>query len=162
MRRNQRKPTALKILQGTFRPDRAPKNEPKPEPKIPPCPAHLDAIARHEWHVLSQLLHPLGLLTLLDRGALEMYCDSYSRWVRATAAVRESGEVVTLKGSTGQTRIFPNPWRRIADTAFEQMNRMLSEFGLTPASRSRISVKKLVEPADDDDEEFFSRRTPPA
>lgn len=96
------------------------------------------------------MLAKLRLATEADRGALAAYCAAYSRWAAAEAQVKELGAVV--KSPNGYPIV--NPWLSIANKAMEQMKAFGSEFGLTPASRTRIHVPdapKEVDPAD----EFF-------
>lgn len=115
-----RKPTALKLLHGTFRADTAAKSEPVPEsdPNCPAPPDYLSELAKVEWKRLATELHPLGLLTRVDGSALEFYCEAYARW-------REAGDRDDLRN----------------EKAFAQLaHRFLTEFGMTPASRSRINV----------------------
>lgn len=76
------KPTKLKVLQGNPGKRKLPKNEPKPDPVIPDCPSHLDAIAKKEWKRFAKVLDKLGLLTEIDGSAFAAYCDQYSRWVK--------------------------------------------------------------------------------
>lgn len=147
-----RKPTALKLIQGTARADRSPENEPKPEIEIPAVPGHLSDEAKVEWGRISQELAELGLLTRIDRGALAAYCESWAQWVEACAKVRELGVVsVSDKGNE-----YLNPWVGVRSKSLELMHKFAAEFGMTPASRSRISVK----PKEDEDEfdSFVSRR----
>ena len=72
-----KKPTSLKLIQGTFRSDRALAHEVKPDTVIPPVPAHLTDEAKVEWGRISQELYQLGLLSNIDRAALAMYCQSW-------------------------------------------------------------------------------------
>ena len=67
------KPTALKLVTGN--PGKRPLNdhEPQPEAAIPEVPAHLSGEAKAEWDRIVIRLHPLGLLTDLDRAALAAY-----------------------------------------------------------------------------------------
>jgi hypothetical protein len=43
------KPTKLKLIQGTYRPDRASPSEPKPQAVIPPCPKFLQGDAKQQY-----------------------------------------------------------------------------------------------------------------
>jgi P27 family predicted phage terminase small subunit len=72
----------------------------------------------------------------LDRAALAAYCQAYGRWVEAEEKVREFGAVI--KAPSG----FPiqSPYLGIANTAMRQMRDFLTEFGMTPASRTRIEI----------------------
>ena len=141
------KPSNLKILNGN--PGKRPlnKNEPKPEVSVPSCPSCLTATARTEWRRITKELKALELLTQIDRTALAAYCQAYGRWVEAENGLKASGLIITTepqtnkKGKrTGGGNIIPNPLVGIANTAMKLMHSYLVEFGMTPSSRSRISV----------------------
>ena len=128
------KPTRIKLLTGN--PGKRPLNEdePQPEPSIPDCPAELSELARREWDRLAIEFGPLRVITNLDRAALAAYCGAYALWAEATEAIQKFG--VMIKSPSG----FPvqSPYLAIANRQTEIMMRIASEFGLTPASRSRI------------------------
>ena len=111
-------------------------HETKPEPLIPDCPAVLGPVARQEWDRLATDLGKLKLLTPLDRAALGAYCGAYALWAEATEAIYKFGAMV--KSPNG----FPiqSPYVALANRQAEIMIRIASEFGFTPASRSRISA----------------------
>jgi len=130
------KPTALRELQGN--PGHRPLNKREPKPGgVPRCPSHLDDAAKREWKRISAELVSLNLLTSVDRAALSAYCASWSRWMDAETNVQKYGAVIKSPKSG-----FPiqNPYVGIANTALDQMRKFLVEFGMTPASRSRIQV----------------------
>ncbi len=82
-------------------------------------------------------LEALGLLAKIDRASLAAYCQCWARWIEAEELVAEQGLVaVTDKGN-----VIQHPAVGIANTALGQMRAFLTEFGMTPASRTRISVK---------------------
>lgn len=137
------KPTALLKLAGTYRADRHGTAEPAPPAAIPSCPKHLDRRAKVEWRRMCKQLELLGLITLLDRAALAAYCVSYSRWVEAEIRMQEHGPVV--KSPNGYP--IQNPWLSISDKALDNMRKLLTEFGLTPSSRSRLSRESNTKPA---------------
>jgi len=138
-------PTNLKLLRGTFRQDRVAPNEPKPEAVIPPVPSHLSDEAKVEWGRVSQELYQLGLLSRIDRAALATYCECWSDWVKATMKVHETGEVI----KTAAGNVIENPYYSIKKRAAELMHKFLTEFGMTPASRTRINAEPVPqEPSD--------------
>lgn len=112
------------------------KNEPRPEPVPPDCPPELGPSAQREWNRLVGELSKLNLITNLDRAALASYCGAYALWAEATEAIQKFGTMV--KSPSG----FPmqSPYIAIANRQAEIMMRIASEFGFTPASRSRISA----------------------
>jgi P27 family predicted phage terminase small subunit len=155
MRGRRPKPSRLKLLTGN--PGRRPLNpdEPQPEIAIPECPPELGPVARREWDRLSGELASLGLLTNLDRSALAAYCGAYALWAEATEAIQKFGTMV--KSPSGYP--IQSPYVSIANRQAEIMMRIASEFGFTPASRSRISAPSNSEPTFPD---LFSPPTKPS
>jgi P27 family predicted phage terminase small subunit len=142
MRGRRPKPTRLKMLTGN--PGKRPLNEdePRPEAAIPDCPAELSPMARKEWERLIVELCALRLLTHLDRAALAAYCGAYALWAEATEAIQKYGAMI--KSPTGYP--IQSPYLSIANRQAELMMRIASEFGFTPASRSRISTPSSAQP----------------
>ena len=142
MRGRRPKPTRIKALTGN--PGRRPLNvdEPRPEPKIPDCPAELGPVARQEWTRLTVELGKLRLLTELDRAALAAYCGAYALWAEAIEAIQKYGTMV--KSPSGYPQ--QSPYVAVANRQAEIMMRIASEFGFTPASRGRISAPAKNEP----------------
>ena len=114
---NKPKPTALRVLEGNRGHRPIPEN-PQPALKYPKPPHSLDGnrVARREWRSRGKELYDLGILTVLDLPAFEMYCDLYSRWFNADA----DKKVAYAK----EARMFMN------------------EFGMTPSARTKIHVKE--------------------
>jgi P27 family predicted phage terminase small subunit len=111
-----------------------------PEPRLPACPAHLQGEARKEWKRMGKRLLECGLMTELDGAALALYCQSWARWVEAEANLVKYGTV--MKSPSG----FPiqSPYLAIANKAMGQMTRLLVEFGMSPSSRTRVSISRPV------------------
>jgi phage terminase small subunit len=84
-----RKPTNLKVLQGTARPHRA-KREPRHPVGDPRPPAWLGEEARVFWHELVPVLVGAGVLTTADRQALALTCSALAEH-RAAMAVLDAG-----------------------------------------------------------------------
>lgn len=130
------KPSHLKLLQGN--PGRRPLNasEPKPPAQLPPVPEHLSDSAKREWARMGQQLLNLGLLTSIDRSAFAAYCAVYARWVEAEESLRQTGPV--LRSPSGYPML--SPFYTVANQSLSQMRAYMTEFGMTPSSRSRTSV----------------------
>ena len=111
-------------------------SEPKPKIEIPLVPEHLTELAKAEWNRIAPVLARLGLLSGLDRAALAAYCTVCGRWVEAEEALKKTGPVV--KSPSGYPMI--SPYLVVANRALEQIRAFMTEFGLSPASRSRIFV----------------------
>lgn len=150
------KPTAVKKRQGN--PGRRPLNENEPvfEGTTTP-PAHLDKIARNEWRRLAPRLGFHKMLTPADRTAFAAYCAAYSTHVRAELALAKKS-TLAYKTSSGVLR--PWPEVQISNQALSQMHRFLTEFGLTPSSRSRLNIETPGRPSEDEDFLFGDGKDP--
>jgi P27 family predicted phage terminase small subunit len=142
----------MKILHGDKHKDRINLSEPKPARERPTCPKHLSKEARKEWHRIVPELESLGLLSKMDRAALAAYCQAYGRWVEAQENLRDEGTLY----ETARGNVITNPRLWVANKALEQMHKFLTEFGMTPASRTRISTGGFGE--DEDPMEAVLRR----
>src|SRR5262249_21622461 len=80
----------------------------------------------------------LGLITTVDRAALAAYCMAWSRWVAAELKVKEFGMVIK---SPEKGYPMMSPYLVIANQAMKQLRDYLAEFGMSPASRTRIEVE---------------------
>ena len=131
-------PTNLKLLKGN--PGKRPinKNEPKPDPGIPAPPDHLCRHALVEWGRITGELFRLGLLTDVDRAALAAYCQTYGRWIEAEDSIKTQGLTIT----TTNGNEIQNPLVGIANKSLELMHKFLTEFGMTPSSRTKVSGKE--------------------
>lgn len=145
------KPTVLKVLEGN--PGKRPlnQNEPKPKPIAPKCPSWLDKEAKREWKRVAPELERLGLLTVVDGAALAAYCQAYARWKQAEEIIKREGMTVTTESGY----VMPHPAVKIAEKAQQLIKAFCAEFGLTPSSRSRMSLPEQKE--EDEFEEFLSR-----
>ena len=143
------KPTAMKELEGN--PGKRPlnDNEPRPEKKAPRCPSWLDKEAKKEWRRLAPLMEQMGILAEVDMAAFAGYCQSYARWKQNEEFISKNGSLVrTPSGYYQQV-----PQVSMAQQYLKQMGRFAEQFGLTPASRSRlIAASGEGEPKDEMEE----------
>jgi P27 family predicted phage terminase small subunit len=136
MRGRKPKPSHLKLLDGNPGRRQLNPNEPQPAKRTPTCPAHLCPPAKAEWKRLAAQLSGLRIFTELDRAALAAYCQAYGRWVEAERKLHETPMLLKLPSGYVQQ----SPWLTIANKQLELMHKYLSEFGLSPVSRSRVSI----------------------
>jgi P27 family predicted phage terminase small subunit len=127
-------PTHLKLLRGNPGKRPLPENQPTPEPGAA-MPDYLSPGAASHWPAVASELDAAGVLTRLDQTALALYCETFVRWRHATDHVAQHGPVIV--SPSGLERL--SPYLVIADRASEQMLKLLTEFGMTPSSRSRVS-----------------------
>ena len=130
------KPTVLRLLQGNAGKRAVNKKEPKPTSKGVRMPAGLSVEAKSQWKVVSKNLSDAGVLTVMDVQALQLYCESYALWKDAHNKIQKYGAIVkTPNGFPTQS-----PYLQIANKQSEFMVKMLTEFGMTPSSRSKIEI----------------------
>jgi P27 family predicted phage terminase small subunit len=146
------KPTVLKKLQGNPGKKALPKNEPEFEKLagIPDAPDFLSKPAQNEWRRAAAELYPVGLLTKVSIPALEMYCMEYAVWFEAQENLQKHGFL--MKSPTG----FPmqSPYLAIMNRAMVESRKWMQEFGATPSSQARVSVKPVKK---DDPVEAFRK-----
>ena len=130
------KPTALKLLQGTARPDRMPKNEPKPELGAPTRPNWLLPEAKREWSRIVPELLRLGILAKIDRAALAARCQCWAMYVGAIRELRDR----EMWFETEKSYCGPHPLVGIAVKMLDKLAMLDAKFGLTPADRARLDI----------------------
>lgn len=102
--------------------------------RILECPPELSPLARQEWDRVTGELNSMGILSSLDRGPLAAYCVAYALWIEAIEAVQKYGPMI--KSPNGHP--MQSPYLSVANKQADTMVQIASEFGFTPASRSRI------------------------
>jgi P27 family predicted phage terminase small subunit len=102
-------------------------------------------LARKEWNAIVPELERLGIVCEIEGKALAGYCQSYKRWTEAEEEIDRRGILIVVeeKDKDGNFHVVgavKNPAVNVADAMMKQMRAFLVEFGLTPASRSRVAV----------------------
>jgi len=149
------------MLQGNPGKRKLSEKEPEPQLGIPACPAFIKGAGRKEWKRITGELYTLGLLTAIDRAALAGYCIAWGQLeeveqelarmkkaYRELARLKKKNKDIVVEASNGMIRMTSHgnavmePLLFIRKQAMETMHKFLVEFGMTPASRSRIEVEK--------------------
>jgi P27 family predicted phage terminase small subunit len=131
------KPTAIRRAEGN--PGKRPFNEREPQPDLirPRMPRHLDKTARREWKRLCPMLERMGVLTAADGIALANLCVDCAILQQAQESLAKTG---LLSKTTKTGMIHQSPLLNIIAVTTDRVTRGLREFGLTPASRTRINA----------------------
>lgn len=129
----------------------------QPEVEIPGAPSWLWSEAKKEWKRISVELEKYGLISKLDRAALVLYCQAWSKMVwaeqqltramkiaeqkraEAEAAGREydGGDGIMVK-TAGGNFTYSHHWV-VGRHASAEVKRYLDLFGLSPSARSKVS-----------------------
>jgi P27 family predicted phage terminase small subunit len=140
-----RTPTPILAARGSWLAKVRTKREPKPKSTAPRCPAWLDKDGKAVWKQLVSMLADLGVLANTDGNALARYCRLWGRWKQADAFIQKYGETYPLKDNDGKVKCFQqHPQVGIVNKLSASLLKLEQEFGLTPASRSRINVEVKV------------------
>lgn len=134
-----RKPTAVKKLKGTLQPCRTNKLEPMPETalrQISP-PGYLSDAAKALW-VFAVQQAPAEMLTSLDFSVMATWADTYAKIIDLEAEIKATG--YTIIDDKGAVKV--NPAIKLQNELKMIMMRTLTELGFTPASRSKVSLRK--------------------
>ena len=153
MRGRKPKPTHLRLVQGN--PGKRPlnKREPKPKGRLTQAPAFFSEAQRSIWDYAIQHA-PHGLLTMLDRDVLVVWCvacELQRRAIEAQAKIDAAGGVPLLS-RTPEGHYVQSPYLPIINRQGQLMLKAAAELGFTPSSRSRIEI----DPAQDGDDSAAS------
>ena len=128
----KKKPTLLKIVTGNPGRREINTNEPNPLAGEVVAPDWLDDEAKQKW---AKIVKTCPWVTVADTDTLAMYCDSYSHYRKAQRLSIKTPVVKTPEG-----KLSKNPAWTARNEAFQQLRSAGSELGLTPSSRSGISM----------------------
>lgn len=138
-----RKSGRLKLLEGNRGKKPIP-TEPQFTAGCPPQPRGLPPAARCAWVAITAELDRFGLIAQVDSFALEGACVAYAhaRWAdRRIADAQRQLANPELKGKKRSSLLYLLSIQNAASRkAWQQFKSFCTEFGLTPASRSKLAV----------------------
>lgn len=132
---NRKKPTHLKILQGTYEPSRENRKAPAPSGDLSDPPDWMPEDAAAIWREAVQSA-PAGLLKRLDQSVMEVWCTSVASYRASVKAIASEGAIVT--GSQGQP--VQNPHLRNMTAQASVISRCVREMGFSPSARGSVEV----------------------
>ena len=148
-----RKPLAQEVKEatGAFRknPQRKAVSAPTADGQSPKAPKGLYKVAKAKWNELIGDLKRNGVLSTDTREMLVSYCTIYAKWMEARKKVEETGLAIESVDKMGQLVISKNPYVSEMHKFRDQLNKLLPEFGLTPASRQKLKSMNLDEKKED-------------
>jgi P27 family predicted phage terminase small subunit len=142
-----RKPTALKKIEGNRGKRALNKKEPTP-PAIPSTAdpktltGQLSALEQKFWNKLFPIVSDMRLMTSADTVALEQLCRFLAEEQECTALVNQMGRLIAKKNEMGRViGVSPNPAVRMRSDAAKHVRSYLAVFGLGPSFRSALAVE---------------------
>lgn len=142
-------PDELKVLTGTFRPGRVNPNRPKPAVIHHEPPEHLSDVAKEFFVQNVEKFSRLGIITESDAAALEQIACVYGEWREADAILKAEGPFYETTTATGGFMKRPHPMLTARSDAARRLQTLMCEFGMTPASRNKVSAKSEEADAQD-------------
>ena len=148
-----RKPLAQEVKEatGAYRknPQRKAITAPTADGHSPLPPKSLCRVAKSKWKELIGDLKRNGVLSTDTRELLVSYCTTFAKWMEAKTKVEETGLAIESVDKYGNQVISRNPYVAEMHKFREQLNKMLPEFGLTPASRQKLKSMNLEDKQED-------------
>jgi P27 family predicted phage terminase small subunit len=151
-----RKPIAAEIKRATGayskNPQRENKSAPTADGNDPDMPDWFEGLEREKWSELVSDLRRNGVISSDTREILIAYCTAYRYWREARIKVATTGLAIEGFDKQGNVQITRNTYVTEMSKFRDQMNRLLPELGLTPASRQKLTAIT----ADDEKENPFA------
>lgn len=127
--------------------------EPKPPLGEPEMPKGMSRCARREWNNIKKSLMEMKVLSTVDGKALGEYCkliglaetyykDALKEPMVYSPVLDGDGHVIVRADGTIYEKAKPNPSLAAYLACSKAAKMFLIEFGLTPASRTRLKVDK--------------------
>lgn len=143
----------------------------QPEVEIPGCPPHLLAEAKKEWKRITPELEKYGLISKIDRAALASYCQTWAMKAFADKALDRAMRLAAKKAAEAEAKgeeyeggdgmvIYTklgnqiySPHYIISKNLTYMLDRLLSNFGMSPAARGRVNPSNRLQLGLFDDEQ---------
>ena len=129
-----RKPTSLKVIKGTNRPDR---NEPQTlvAAGVPDCPDWLGDEAKKYWDLMAPQLEQEGLLSVLDLAPFALHCQAWGFYVEQAISIDGPDDFVDITTSGFKSQ---GVAIQLLAKFHDQVIKTGSQFGLTVKDRGNI------------------------
>jgi P27 family predicted phage terminase small subunit len=135
---NSRKPTHLKVMQGTERKDRSNPNEPIADTAWPVAPEYLSDVQVEKFIVLIEMIDSMNIANRVDVGMLTDLAVVECEIADDVVMLASDGPYYVPSKDSGIIRAHPAVARLTANRQRAQALR--NEFGLSPAARSKVSA----------------------
>jgi P27 family predicted phage terminase small subunit len=90
---------------------------------------------------MAEELDAVGVVSQLDARALELLVEAYTEYRHHCDTLEIEGYTYRTETQTGDVLIKAHPAAIMKADAWKRLRAMLAEFGMTPASRSKVSTK---------------------
>lgn len=126
------------------------------EAKAPECPSTLDNDEKKVWKEIVKRLDDANVLRETDSNALERYCVTFVAWRKITAHLKKEGYTYIKLSREGNKSVVERPEVAMQSKWANELTKLESSFGLTPADRTRIKIGDPKKGTPDDKADFFN------
>lgn len=140
MSRRGPKPTPrnLRIVKGITRPDRTNADEPILPVTMPHPPDNLSDAEANVFTDMARKLARMRVISEVDADALAIYAVNFCEMITANDRIKEMGLIVRAPKTNVPMH---NPFLSIRNNAQKVCMGILTEFGMTPSSRTRVKQR---------------------
>ena len=138
-------PHALKVHSGgkARSATKADRHRARGEGGLPKKPKHLEGYAAELWNCIAPQLEDMRVPEHQDAAALEMLCVAYRDWRECVDDVEEHGRTYETTTESGSVMVRARPEVAMASDAYRRVLAMMAEFGITPASRTKVKAGEI-------------------
>ena len=119
----------------------AKKTAKKDEKGLPKIPQHLGSQGKYWFRRMAEELNAEGIISQLDARALELLVEAYTEYRHHCDTLEVEGYTYRTETQSGDVLIKAHPAAIMKADAWKRLRAMLGEFGMTPASRSKVNAK---------------------
>jgi P27 family predicted phage terminase small subunit len=136
------KPRDQKKIAGTLRKDRSFADEMVFDSLVeqPKAPDFLGDYGKAEWDRVVTQLFARGILSETDLTLVQSYCYEMEQYYQDRDLIKGGNKYQTLTNKAGEEYLAVHPAVNAGNKHLANALRLATEFGLTPSSRTRISV----------------------
>jgi P27 family predicted phage terminase small subunit len=136
----KRKPDHLKIVAGTAQPCRMNPDAPTPSKALPEPPEHLSPTAADWFRRTLAILDGMGIASADHVDMLTLAAMRYEEILDCSMVIEDLGRTYVTVSVTGSRMFKARPEVAMRNEAMRHLQSLLSEFGLSPATVSRVSA----------------------
>lgn len=145
-------PNEIKKLNGTYRADRDTNKDVNFEGvESMKTPTFLSKESKKNFKLLVEELGIKGynLISTLDGPALTLLADAYGEYIEVSKQLEEEGLIIEDYNNRAKLVKKMNPLASHKRMLFNDISRMLKEFGMTPSSRNKVEFRPVTNNNDD-------------
>ncbi|MGE4297026.1 MAG: P27 family phage terminase small subunit [Desulfovibrionaceae bacterium] len=140
-------PKPMKVLKGTFRPDRDNPVAPLPSSQGMRAPEWLNRLAVEYFGVLKSRIEEFGLNSSTFTEVVALAASRMAEIDECEDYIRAKGRVYVTQSGKGDALWKSNPAVAQKNEAMRHLHGLLAELGLTPASIAKVNSPKSKEEA---------------